>query len=244
MTHPTPPAAIPPTETPDPTPRDARSAASPSVGDPMSNRSTDGAWRTDAEAAPGGPSPRPFTPRPNSDAPPSDHPLFGERSTTIVAAEFVDRGAAEQAAAALAEDEGLRGEVTVIGPDDPRVARRLEPEQRGIWHTMVRSHLLLGTAGAALGAIGAALLIVWPWPAAVASPWLTTLVLVVFGAFAGMLVAGLLSLRPDHGRVIRAVHEALARRHWAVVVRPLTAARAAFAVDRLRAGGAAPLRSF
>jgi hypothetical protein len=170
--------------------------------------------------------------------------LFGEHSTTIVAAEFNDRSAAEHAAAALNEDEGLRGEVTVIGPDDPRVARQLEPEQRGIWHTAVRSHLLLGTVGAAAGAAAAGLLIAWPWPAAQSSPGLTILAAVVFGAFAGMLLAGLLTLRPDHGRVIRAVHEALARRHWAVVVRPLNAERAARAVDRLRAVGGAPLRSF
>ena len=77
--------------------------------------------------------------------------LFGERSLTLVAASFDSHGAAERAAYALKQSTGLDGEVAVIDPGDPLARRKLEPEQRGLWTTLLRSHLILGVAGVAVG---------------------------------------------------------------------------------------------
>jgi uncharacterized membrane protein YhaH (DUF805 family) len=65
----------------------------------------------------------------------------------------------------------------------------------------------------------------------------------VLGVFVGMIVAGLLTLRPDHSYVIRKLRDALKRRRWAVVVRPPRRSLAPLAMKRLRAVGAVPLRS-
>ncbi|HSC87238.1 MAG TPA: hypothetical protein VLC09_08215, partial [Polyangiaceae bacterium] len=127
---------------------------------------------------------------------------FGERSLTVVAASFPDRRQAENAASALLQETpALQGEVAVIRPGDPLVDRKLEPENQGIWHTLIRSHLLFGIAGGLVGIV-AALVVIAAWPAAALSPFYTTLFVGVFGAFLGMIFAGLLTLRPDHGYVV------------------------------------------
>lgn len=163
---------------------------------------------------------------------------FGERSLTLVAADFDDRASALAAASTLPDEE-----VSVIAPGDPLVASKLEPDQRGIWRTMIRSHLILGVAGALVG-LAASWALTANWAAAAGSPGFTALFAGVMGAFAGMIIAGALTLRPDHGLVIRRVHAALRRGRWAVVVRPLDAAHTQATLSALRAAGAHPMRSF
>ena len=169
--------------------------------------------------------------------------LFGERSLTLIGAVFPDSGSARAAEHALERDAALNGEVAVIGPDDPLTALKLEPETHGIWKTAIRSHAVLGLVGLALGLLAALLLQATGWPAAVSSFGYLLLFLGVMGAFAGMLIAGMITLRPDHGIVIRQLREALARRHWALVVRPRSEDHALRAMERLQALGASPLRS-
>jgi hypothetical protein len=65
----------------------------------------------------------------------------------------------------------------------------------------------------------------------------------VFGAFAGGMAGGLLTLRPDHALVIRQIRSALKQGRWAVVVHPRDGGRADAACATLQAAGAAPLRS-
>lgn len=170
--------------------------------------------------------------------------LFGERSLTLVAASFPNRWQARAAADALRRDSELDGEVAVVGPEDTQVARKFEPEQTGIWCTMLRAHLILGVAGAAAGALAAVAFVMAGWPAASHSPGFLLLFLSVMGAFVGMMVGGLLTLRPDHGVVIRAMRAALRRREWAVVVRPLSRVQVDAAVAGLERAGSRPLRSF
>lgn len=163
---------------------------------------------------------------------------FGERSLTLVAADFDDRASALAAASTLPDEE-----VAVIAPGDPQVARKLEPDQRGIWWTMIRSHLILGTGGLLLG-LAAAWVLTTTWAAAASSPGFTALFAAVMGAFMGMMIAGALTLRPDHGLVIRHVRTALRRGRWAVVVHPVDGLQTRAALSALRAAGAEPMRSF
>ena len=169
---------------------------------------------------------------------------FGERSLTLIAASFADHGAAQRAANALKQSPALNGEVAVIDPGDPLAPQKLEPELRGILSTLFRSHLMLGLAGMAVGMLVALLAIVAPWPAAAASPGFAMLFAAVMGAFLGMMGAGLLTLRPDHGLVLMRVREALRRGRPAVVVRPLNEACAKQAFALLRQSGASPHRSW
>lgn len=169
--------------------------------------------------------------------------LFGERSLTLVAAAFNDRQRAETAASILKEDPALFGQVAIVQPGDPNVARKLEPEQRGIWRTLVRSHIILMAAGLLVGLAAAAFLISLPWPAAADSPWFTALFAGVMGTFMGGMIAGLITLRPDHGAVIRQVRDRLSHGQCAVVVHPLSEGRAKEAYDILEGAGGSPVRS-
>jgi len=170
--------------------------------------------------------------------------LSGERSATIVAASFASRGAAESAASTLLhETPALQGEVAVIRPGDPLVDRKLEPENEGIWRTLIRGHILFGIAGALLGLCAGLTAISLQWPAALLSPAYTLLVAVVFGAFFGMIFAGLFTLRPDHGYVIGKVHEFSGRGRWSVVARPLNEACSKAAYASLMKSGTAVVRS-
>jgi hypothetical protein len=109
---------------------------------------------------------------------------------------------------------------------------------------MIKSHVVLGAAGAVAGALAAAVMASGGWAGATLSPGYTLLFLTVLGAYAGMLLAGLLTLRPDHGYVIRRLRDAIARRNWAVVVHPSSRPRARLALRRLRGLGVEPISSF
>lgn len=169
--------------------------------------------------------------------------LFGERSLTLVAAAFNDRQRAETAASILKEDPDLYGQVAIVQPGDKHVGRKLEPENRGIWRTLVRSHVILGIGGLCVGLAVAAFLVALPWPAAADSPWFTALFAGVMGAFIGGMLGGLVTLRPDHGIVIRQVRDRLAHGQCAVIVHPLSESRAKDAFDILQGAGGAPVRS-
>jgi hypothetical protein len=169
---------------------------------------------------------------------------FGEQSITLVAASFDGRQGAENAVSALEEDAHLSGASQVIAPGDPSFVTKLEPEQRGIWRTLVRSHLLLGILGALLGAATAIVLILAPWPAAASSPGFTFMFATVVGVIFGLMLAGLLTLRPDHGVVIDRVGEWLNWGRWVVIVRPVSEAYASAAWRMLKDLGAKPVRSF
>lgn len=147
--------------------------------------------------------------------------LFGEHSLTKMAAVFGQAQEARSAAEHIVHDAQLpAAQVKVIGPDDPAVGSKLEPEERGIVHTLIRSHTSLGIAGFILGLLIGGGLILGGVPFAVSSPYYTLIVTAVFCALGGMMTGGLVSMRPDHDILITKVEEAVHEGHWAVVVHP------------------------
>lgn len=168
--------------------------------------------------------------------------LFGERSLTLVAATFADRASAADAATELRADLP-QVEVDLVRPRDADFARKMEPESKGIWRTAIRSHLLLGPAGLLLGAVAAATLVANGWPAAASSPMLATLFLSTLGLFAGLMLAGLLTLRPDRSRVTLSIRRRSRAGKWAVVAHPTSPAESERAVARLRNAGGTVIRS-
>ena len=168
--------------------------------------------------------------------------LFGERSLTLVAATFPNRAAAVDAATALLAELPQAG-VDLIHPHDVDLARKLEPESQGIWRTAGRSHLVLGLAGLVLGAVLAATLVSSGWSAAVQSPMLATLFLANLGLFAGLMVAGLLTLRPDRSRVFTWIRERIFSGDWAVVAHPTSPSQSERALASLQKAGGVAVRS-
>jgi hypothetical protein len=176
--------------------------------------------------------------------------IFGERSLTKVAGLFASKGQAETAAQQLKEAAGLDDpQVYVVGPPDgaaansPALSRKLEPEQAGIWRTLIRAHVAAGSAGV----IGGILLYLGFLSADIAAvkstPGMSLVAMVFFGGLIGLLLGGLLTARPDHAWVIATVRRAVRLGRWAVVVHPLSQQQLDAAMHELRARSDRVVRS-
>ncbi|MCK9508315.1 MAG: hypothetical protein M0Q54_07735 [Pigmentiphaga sp.] len=148
--------------------------------------------------------------------------LFGEQATTKIAAAFDTEQQAKIVAEALRDRaQLLPGQVRTVRPGERKFGRKLEPESRGIARTAIRAHSLLGLAGLALGFVIWLLLYLSGIAAIVASPGLSALAFLFFGAMAGMLLGGLITARPDHQFFIKHVRTASDEGRWSLVIHPL-----------------------
>jgi hypothetical protein len=148
--------------------------------------------------------------------------LFGEHSLTTVAALFGQAQDARSAADHVVRDAHLpEKQVRVLGPGEPGVGRALEPEERGIVHTLIQSHIALGAIGLVVGLLAGGGLILAEVGWAVASPFFTVGLTAVFGAVGGMMLGGLVSMRPDRTLLDVKVETAVQEGRWAVVVHPI-----------------------
>ncbi|MBJ6979359.1 hypothetical protein [Luteimonas sp. MC1895] len=153
----------------------------------------------------------------------SDNPLTGEVSNSKLAAVFDSAAAARDAASALLSEAGLQPQqVKVIAPDEPDANIKLEPEGKGIWRTILVAHVKLGILGAILGAIAFGIMMWAGLPFVTRSPVAAGLATVFFATIGGLLLGGLVSIRPDHDRYVHATHEAMEARRTTVVVHALS----------------------
>src|SRR5690554_329104 len=78
--------------------------------------------------------------------------LFGERATTKIAGAFDRHEDATSTMDALKEQVKLKGkQLQLIAPNEKKFGTKLEPEVQGIARTAVRSHIVMGVCGLALG---------------------------------------------------------------------------------------------
>jgi hypothetical protein len=148
-----------------------------------------------------------------------DMALTGEASDHKVAGLIAGEAAAHELAAAVRAGAGLKeAQVRVLSPGDSDIGRTLEPESRGILHTIIRAHMWLALTGAAVGTLAFGVMIALGVQFIVLSPWLSALLLIGFGTVAGLMLGGAVSLRPDHSPYIAASREALRRGEYVVVV--------------------------
>jgi hypothetical protein len=165
-------------------------------------------------------------------------PITGELSNSKVAAVFAQESAARQAANAVASALSLgAAQVQVITPSEPHPGRKLEPESRGIWRTIGIAHVKLAIVGAVVGVIAFFVLRGMGVPFIVNSPIAAGLVLLWFGALAGMFLGGFVALRMDHDRYIEAARDAMAAGHTTVVVHAFSTEQRSQAAEFLRAQG-------
>lgn len=144
--------------------------------------------------------------------------LFGEKYLSHLTAVFKDEAQAHEAADELRRHPDMeRAQISVIAPGESRPASKVEPETRGIWRTAWKSHLVLGVLGLFLGIMVAKLLLASGAAFATTSPNVLVAVLAFFGLSGGMILAGLLTLRPDQDRLIGAARDAAAEDKWTVV---------------------------
>lgn len=114
-------------------------------------------------------------------------------------------------------------QVQVLTPGEARPGRKLEPESHGIFRTLLWSHAKLGV----LGVVAGGLLFVLLWSQEVAmvvqSPWASLFAATFFGGLAGLMLGGLVTLRPDHDPYVMKVLGALREGDSAVVVHAVSA---------------------
>jgi hypothetical protein len=172
------------------------------------------------------------------------HILTGEASSTLIAAIYPDSLTAMQAARQLAGSVRFADwQLSVVHPGDPMMINKAEPERSGIWRTLIRSHAWLGLAGFTIGLAAGGLMIGMNWFGASSTPGTVLATLSVFTAMAGLMTAGLISLRPDHGHVLTHLREALDKGKWAVIARPANADQTKATLNALHASGGLVLRS-
>ncbi|HMW29960.1 riboflavin biosynthesis protein RibA [Plasticicumulans sp.] len=152
--------------------------------------------------------------------------IFGERSLSKVAGLFDTADEARSAANTVRSETGMSdGQVMLVQPNDAAFGRKLEPEQRRIPATLIRTHVVFGAIGLGLGALIALTLMLFGVDAVTSNALIALVVFSVMGLMLGLMFGGFLSLRPDHDVVISAVMSATRHGHWAVVAHPLDEAQ-------------------
>lgn len=176
--------------------------------------------------------------------------IFGERSLTKIAGVFASKSLAESVADKLKQAAGLDDpQVYLVGPPDggavssPAFSRKLEPEQAGIWRTLIRAHLVFGIAGVIAGALLYLVFRAMGNVAVESTPGMSLVAMLFFGGISGLLFGGLMTARPDHYRVISAVRRAVRRGRWALVIHPVTQRQIDVAMRELRARSVRVVRS-
>lgn len=171
--------------------------------------------------------------------------LFGEKSLTKVVGLYPDAQLAQAAAAKAQHLCGMvPGQVRLLGPQDAKnthrnlFGRTMEPEQRGIFKTIFQAHAVTGLVGGIAGLLLFFWLMESGQPMVVSSPLLAAIALLGFGITFGLLLGGLIALRPDHIQLITAVRSALSHNRWALVLHPTNAQQTRAAKDFLAASGA------
>ncbi|WP_085317821.1 hypothetical protein [Derxia lacustris] len=148
--------------------------------------------------------------------------FFGERSVTKVAAVYDNAEAAGLAAEAMRRDSGMEPwQVRILRPGEADVGAKTEPEDDGIWHTVLRAHATCGAIGLALGLALFGVLHAVGQAAVVTSPLLAALAMSGVGMIFGLMVGGVVSMRPDHAPLIAATRKAVETGRWAVVGHPV-----------------------
>ena len=176
--------------------------------------------------------------------------MFGEKSLTKVVALYDDKASAEAMVGRVLRLPGMEPtQVRLLSQADLKThradlfGRKMEPEQRGIFQTAFRAHMVAGFGGFVLGLLLYAYWMNTGHPMITSSPMLAFIAIVGFATTFGLLLGGLVTLRPDHVRVITQVRSALRKGRWALVVHPTVSHQTQLAQELLEGSGAKVLRT-
>ncbi|HET8807870.1 MAG TPA: hypothetical protein VFM76_05780 [Methylophaga sp.] len=145
--------------------------------------------------------------------------VIDEQYTAKVAAVFNTEAEARAASEELINEGHFSGAaVNIVTPNDDNLSEKIEPESKGIVQTFMKSHGILGVVGLLAGLIAASILVAAGPVFTQDSPMATYFTLGFVGLFIGMMVAGIITLRPDHDPLIIMVINASQNQQWTVVV--------------------------
>lgn len=145
--------------------------------------------------------------------------VIDEQHPAKVAAIFKTESDARSARQALIDQGNFASKlINIIKPEDPNLSKKIEPESHGIAKTILKSHGILGIVGLFAGFILASILVAAGPTFTQDSPLPTYLALSFFGLLIGLMVAGAITLRPDHDPLINETIEASHHQQWTVIV--------------------------
>lgn len=136
--------------------------------------------------------------------------LSAEKYSTKIEAIFDSREAALDARRRMVMYTTINSsEVRILSSADDDWQRQIEPETKGIFKTIIKSHYRLALVGLFLGWFVGFSMIVANLPAATSSPFLLLVFMSFLGTMIGLLGGGIVSLRPDHDAVISQARKAI-----------------------------------
>lgn len=145
--------------------------------------------------------------------------LTGEQEDHKVAAVFDTEQDARGTARTLCETTSLTDEqVSVLGPRDSHQGSELEPEDQGIWQSLVRSHIGLGAGGAVTGFVAFLILSALGIGFIAQNAVVAAAVLAALGLMLGLLLAGAVTIRPDHTPYLVKAQSALQQGKYVLAV--------------------------
>lgn len=141
-----------------------------------------------------------------------------EKHPTKVGAIFNSEDKAQTAFSALHKSgDFIKSEIKLIPPYDSGYDKKLEPEDKKLGQTLLKSHLILALVGIVVGIFIASLLLL-SGPIFLQEYIVATyLSISMLCAFIGLLIAGVISIRPDHDHLINKVRKASQKGQWAVI---------------------------
>jgi len=170
--------------------------------------------------------------------------ISGEQSDHKIAGFFDDADEAQRTARYLESSlKGGHAHVMVLDSSDKNVDAKLEPERRGIWHTLIRAHVWLALAGAVAGVLVFAILGGIGVAFVAKNPAWSSGLLILFGAIGGLLLGGAFTIRPDHAPYIQKTRHALEQGQHVVVVHTLKRSAIEEAEELLGQRGAETIRT-
>lgn len=145
--------------------------------------------------------------------------LTDEEFPHKVTVELTTRESAEAVMEEISRESELGStHLELVAPGDEDLGRKVEPENRGIARTAVKSHVVLGLLFLALGLAIAWMLVTFGPPVTRSNPVQVFIALALVPTLVGLLLAGAITLRPDHDPMINATRGATDAGFWTLVV--------------------------
>ncbi|GAC13802.1 hypothetical protein [Aliiglaciecola lipolytica] len=145
--------------------------------------------------------------------------IIEEHHPSKIVGVYENESTAKQTAKRLVDEGGvLADEINIVSPQDKKFESKVEPETKAIGRTLIASHMMLGLIGLSIGLLVGTALIIAGIQLATSSPVMLLIATGTLGTFMGLLVAGAVSLRPDHDSVVNDTRYAKNHKLWSVVV--------------------------
>lgn len=145
--------------------------------------------------------------------------ILAERYPGKVGAAFDSVEKAEQVADQLEAQFGVQFKsIEILKPKGRSLENLLEPENKDTKNTVIRSHITMGLVGLCTGGLVVLWLHQLQVPMVVFSPLYMTFIVMALGGVGGLLLGGLISLKPDHDNLIHFSRQVSYQSRWMLLV--------------------------